>query len=531
MRCLFAISIWGTRYIDNFVRLTLPMQMGPGNLGGLPDIESCKYVIFTRADDVEYIFSTPQIQALKRLMPVEIIPVDVSDGDKYQMLGGLQNLAFCKAIAEGFEAVFPLYADALFADGTFANAVKRLSEGYLAVVAPGPQAVAEPVLQALLDPERYMTEAGAIAVPPRDLVDLVFRHLHPFHAASFWDAEKFTGIPAMVFWNVPGQGVLVHGFHLHPVAVAAQQTSTFLSPFYGTLDEHFLPRLFTCADRVYVGADSDEIFVCSIDSVGSERGGDAANAQDKATVATLASWAEHHTFMLHRDFFGFPIRLHTRDIDEAAWSPCEVRAQRIVDRTLQRLVVPDETLKLEDISAYNGRLYHRGIQQRVLDALQMHEPMIELAKHALGRTVVSLIQRQLADRLVPSERPTLRARLANGGPPSWIGRLPTSSRRLLSLPVNLFERRQRRQSLLSWLRPAPLDSPDAVPSTYRRIWSSVRDSYYDPELLRWPLSKISRMILIRCFMYLNPRFWLRQNRQQRSTIAPDKQAFPPEARG
>jgi hypothetical protein len=531
MRCLFAISIWGTRYIDNFVRLTLPMQMGPGNLGGLPDIESCKYVIFTRADDVEYIFSTPQIQALKRLMPVEIIPVDVSDGDKYQMLGGLQNLAFCKAIAEGFEAVFPLYADALFADGTFANAVKRLSEGYLAVVAPGPQAVAEPVLQALLDPERYMTVAGVITVPPRDLVDLVFRHLHPFHAASFWDAEKFTGIPSMVFWNVPGQGVLVHGFHLHPVAVAAQQTSTFLSPFYGTLDEHFLPRLFTCADRVYVGADSDEIFVCSIDSVGSERGGDAANAKDKATVATLASWAEHHTFMLHRDFFGVPIRLHTRDIDEAAWSPCEARARRIVDRTLLRLVVPDETLKFEDISAYNARLYHRGIYEKVLDALRMRMPTTKLVKHVLGRMVISLIQRQLADRLAPSEQPTLRARLESGGPPSWIGRLPKSFRHLLSLPMNLFERWPRRWALLSWLRPAPLDSSGAAPSTYRRIWLSILDSYNDPDLRRLPLRKIYRTIFVRTFTHLNPRSWLPQNREQESTALSDKQAFPPEARG
>jgi hypothetical protein len=531
MRCLFAINIWGAPYIDNFVRVTLPMQMGPGNLGGLPDVESCKYVIFTRADDVEYISSTPQIQALQRLMPVEIIPVAISNGDKYQMLGGLQNLAFCKAVAEGFEAVFPLYADALFADGTFVNAVKRLSEGYLAVVAPGPQAVAEPVRQALLDPGRYMTGAGAIAVPPRDLVDLVLTHLHPFHAASFWDAEKFTGIPSMVFWNVPGQGVLVHGFHLHPVAVATQQTSTFLSPFYGTLDEHFLPRLFTCADRFYVGADSDEIFVCSIDSIGSERGAEAANAKDKATVAKLASWAERHTFMLHRDFFGFPIRLHTRDIDEAAWSPCEARARRVVERTLQRLALPDETLKFEDISTYDARLYHRGIQQRVLDALQIHEPMTNLAKHVLGRTVVSLIQRQLADRLAPSERPTLCARLENGGPPSWIGKLPKSSRRLLSLPVNLFERRPRRQSLLSWLRPAPLDSPDAVPSTYRRIWSSVRDSYYDSELLRWPLSKIYRIILIRCLAYLSPRSWLRQNPEQQSTVVSGEHVVPPEMRG
>ncbi len=527
MRCLFAINIWGARYIDNFVRVTLPTHMAPGNLGQLPDVDSCKYVIFTRVEDVDYILSTPQIQALQRLMPVEVVAINFPEGDKYQLLGSLQNAAFCKAHVEGFDAVFPLYADALFADGTFANAAKRIGEGYLAVVAPGPQALADPVREALLSPGGYLTEAGAIAVPPRKLVDLVFSHLHPFHAPAFWEEDKFTSIPSMVFWNVPGQGVLVHGFHLHPVAIATQLISSFISPFYGTLDEHFLPRMLSCADKVYVAVDSDEIFVCSIDSLG-ERGGDAANARYKASVANLANWAERHTFMLHRDFFGYPIRLRRADGDEAAWADCESRAQRIVERTLYRLSVADITLKYEDRNAYESRLYHRGIQARAEAVLRLYEPTAHLAQHIVARMAMPLVQRQAADRLMPPPQSFVMDRVANWRPLAWVEGLPWLSRRLLAFPKTVFVRWPRRIMSLSWLRPPPPASPDIRPSAYRSLWVTLRDSYYDAELLRLPQRKICGALFLRLGERFTERF--RRQRTMRLSVADrDPRGGPPDA--
>jgi hypothetical protein len=526
MRCLFAINIWGARYIDNFVRVTLPTHMAPGNLGQLPDIDFCKYVIFTCLEDVDYILSTPQIQALQRLMPVEVVPVNFPKGDKYQLLGSLQNAAFCKAHLEGFDAVFPLYADALFADGTFANAVKRIGEGYLAVVAPGPQALAEPVREALLTPELYLTESGAIAVPPRKLVDLVFTHLHPFHAPAFWDADRFTSIPSMVFWNVPGQGVLVHGFHLHPVAIATQPISTFISPFHGTLDEHFLPRMLSCADKVYVAVDSDEIFVCSIDSLG-ERAGEAADARNKASVAHLANWAERHTFMLHRDFFGYPIRLRCADGDESAWADCERQAERIVERTLYRLSVADSTLKYEDRNAYESRVYHRGVQARAEAVLRLYEPTAHLAQHIVARMAMPLVQRQAADRLMPPPQSFVIDRMSNWRPFSWVDRLPWLSRRLLSLPKTIFVRWPRRMLSFSWLRPPPPASPDIPPSAYRNLWVTLRDSYYDADLLRLPQSKICSALFMRLGEHLTPRS--RQHRKMRVSVNDrDSRASPSE---
>ena len=38
MRCLFAMNIWCQSYIDNFLKLPLPMHMAPENLHGLPDL-------------------------------------------------------------------------------------------------------------------------------------------------------------------------------------------------------------------------------------------------------------------------------------------------------------------------------------------------------------------------------------------------------------------------------------------------------------------------------------------------------------
>ena len=91
MRCLFGLSVWGQPYIDNCLKLAIPMHMGPGNLEGLPDLDRCLYVINTREEDVEYLKSRPEIQALQAMMPVEFRPIRFSKGQKYELLGVLQT--------------------------------------------------------------------------------------------------------------------------------------------------------------------------------------------------------------------------------------------------------------------------------------------------------------------------------------------------------------------------------------------------------------------------------------------------------
>lgn len=363
------------------------MHMAPGNLHGLPDLDHCKYLINTIEEDVEYLLAAPQIRALKEMLPVEVREVPIKAGDKYHALGELQSMVLRDAVSDQFDAVFPLYADVLCAAGTFANSAKRLEEGHLAVVSLGPQTITKPISQELLRPGRYASGLYALDVPPRELVELTFRYLHPFHAPSFWAEGQFTTTPSMIFWDVPGQGVLVHGFHLHPVALAVQDSPLFTSPFYGSLDEHFMPRLFDSADRIYIGKDSDEIYMCSMENL---QGGDAraASTSGEPTIAKVARWAERHSYMLHRDFIKFPIRLHTRDIELDSWTAAEAEAQQIISRTLQRLSTPSDILELEDYAAFDGRRYHIEVLNLIYDIAVTQTPYSRLFLHTMVRAAI-----------------------------------------------------------------------------------------------------------------------------------------------
>lgn len=391
MRCLFGVSVWGQPYIDNFLKLALPMHMGPGNLEGLPSLDHCLYLIYTREEDIDYLKSQPQIQALQAMMRVEFSPIQLDQGSKYDVLGRLQAATLGYAAKHDFEAVFVLYSDLLYSTGTFSNSVRRLSQRFQAVVSLGPQAVAGPLTKELLT-GRFSHCDHALAVPPRALVDIVFRNLHPFHAPSFWDFGKFTNVPSLIFWRVPGQGVLAHGFHLHPVALAVRKDSQlFGSSFYGTLDEHFMPLLFDSADMVHIVNDSDEMFMCSMDEIRPDGRGEIAEGEP--SVGRVARWAEHHAYLLHRDMVHVGIRMHTVDLDMEQWRPQEEFARGIIARVMSRLGTSEETLSLEDPQAVVGRKYHRKILKEIHRAL-------ELPNASTQSLVAGLVRRSGSGRIL-----------------------------------------------------------------------------------------------------------------------------------
>jgi hypothetical protein len=402
MRCLFAVNVWGRSYIDNFIRLTLPTHLAPGNLQDLPDAAQSEYLIYTRAEDVPQLSSAPQLRALREIVPVKIETVDITAGNKYGLLGGLQARCLRYAVDHGFDAVFLLYPDLLCSAGSFRYTIMRLREGYLGVVSLAPQVVDVPVTSELLS-GRFASGNHALAVPSRALADIVLRNLHPTRAPSFWEIGKFTNMPALIFWRVPGEGVLAHAFHLHPIGLAVQnQRSMFASRFHGTLDENYLPRLFNCADMLHVVTDSDDLFLCSVDALEDVKADDLPGyyVERDPSVAKVACFAEGHAAPLHREFFSFDIRIHGGDIDPSKWRPVQERAKRIVTNILLRLGLPDDIVKFEDPAAYDGRRYRRRLVHALYAGAEWRQSNLDLALNLLARFIASLPQLQRLTRFV-----------------------------------------------------------------------------------------------------------------------------------
>ena len=143
--------------------------------------------------------------------------------------------------------------------------------------------------------------------------------------ANRWDSEWMSQCPSYVTWDVPGQGLLLRAFHLHPVAFRVQKDSPdFFVPFYSTLDEEFVARFGRTNPRVYVCQSSDELGVCSL---AENSDSDYRMVPPRPTnIGDLTVFAETYAGLLHRELFNQSIRLVIDNVVESRWEPSESEA-------------------------------------------------------------------------------------------------------------------------------------------------------------------------------------------------------------
>ena len=353
MKALFTTAVWGNTYLDRFLNYSLPTQLSDGNLGAFDS--GSLYLIVTDAADIDCVLSAPTYRALSRLVATECVAreliVGSRSGNKYAKLTACQNYALGRSL--DFDAIFFGYGDALWADGSYRAAQSRLTEGYDAVFSFG-YPVASEGFAAMVHKAGAGRTNEAVGIAPRTFAQNVYEHLHPMARANNWQTDPMSRCPSYVIWDVPGQGMLLRSFHLHPVAVRVRHdVPSFFAPFRSTLDEEFVARLYRTYPRAYVCTSSDEMGVCSLAEVTGES--DASRVRRPRSAGALAEFAEAHAGLMHRELFSHSIRLVIGDVCDERWQAVESEASRIQADVERRLATPDCVLALEVPAAYEAR--------------------------------------------------------------------------------------------------------------------------------------------------------------------------------
>lgn len=314
----FITVVWGDRFTGLLVDVVLPTQLSPGNLPGYRTATwTGIHRIFTTAKDAERIRNAPVFQALSAIIPVEFILIDdVLGTRKYEAMGDCHRRAIRDANAVDAALVF-LSPDAIWSDGTFRRIREHLEAGKRVVAMAGVRVLAETFVPAL-------RERGNSVLPPRDLMALARRHLHPFTKSCFWDSSEFTRWPSNLYWSVADEGYVARCYHLHPLMV--HPTRKDLAP-RGTIDDDYLPLACPDVRDWHVIEDSDESVVVDLT--------DAAEFRDmtmahRADAAEVAFWAIYHARPHHRMLSGRVLRFHDRD-RSPAWTEVEAAAARVMD--------------------------------------------------------------------------------------------------------------------------------------------------------------------------------------------------------
>jgi hypothetical protein len=318
--------VWGREYLDVFLNRCIPNQLAPGNVPALP--AGSRYRILTSSVHVDEVQAHPMVQALQRVIAVDIVAVEALDR-KPGKARGHELMIAChrQAVADAMQAeaaLIFLSADFVFSDGSLASIVRRQRAGYRAIVNTGLRLAKESFLHAI---DQSGVPLGAI--PARELVRMALPHLHPHTRSLFADARAFSVLPVAVYWGVGDEGLAARCLHLHPLMVDP------LSPILpkATIDGRYLSRVCPDASRVHVVTDSDEIQMFELTPA--KRGvvptsGRGASVWRTAAVAStcdelqLGYWRQH------------VIRIHADDFDER-WTAASAASDVFAGRVLRVL--------------------------------------------------------------------------------------------------------------------------------------------------------------------------------------------------
>jgi hypothetical protein len=311
--------VWGAGHLGLFLRIGLPSLLAPGNLPGLPHRTSSRYFIYTRPEDMGVLRASPAFRTLSELMPVAVLPIAGHGADPHRLMSDCHMDTMHRADTAGAAAVF-LPPDCVWSDGSMVR-LQNLADGGKSVVhMSGIRLDRDSVLPELCE----HAAGGVLSITGRTLVGMGLRHLHPIALSHFWNEHAGGLMPANLIWSVPGEGLLLRCFHLHPLMVKSQVP---FANFSSTIDDDLALHACPDASGDYVVADSDELLAFEL----SGRDRVVGTVCPKGSIGGVAAWAEIGTNERHRKLIRHAIRLHSVPMTESAWRTLEAESGKIVD--------------------------------------------------------------------------------------------------------------------------------------------------------------------------------------------------------
>jgi hypothetical protein len=320
MRLYFSTPVWGAGHIELFKTVGLPSLLSSLNLPAIDEPANCRYFLYTRAQDVAQLKDCEAFRRLEHLIPVEIHPVPEPIELPHSAMSWCHAHSLRRADEDDVAAVF-LPPDCIWSDGSLARLQRLANEGKSVVHMSGIRLNKDSAAPAL---RSLRTEGGAVLeIKAEALVELGLRHLHAIALSHFWGEHEGKMLPANLYWTVPGQGLVVRCFHLHPLLVKSQIK---FARFASTIDDDL--ALSACPDSSteYVVVDSDEILAFELSSPSHKVGAPFP----KSSIESVAAWTEMGANARHRQLVKHTIRLHYQPIDPVLWAPIEAEAEGVI---------------------------------------------------------------------------------------------------------------------------------------------------------------------------------------------------------
>lgn len=316
-KILMATAVWGDWYINAYLAVNLPSLIAPGNLPELTRGCDLTYRLYTRRSDVSRLMSSPVMQAISRMMPVE---VEILSEEKLAHPIAAHQWAWEQAMAAAKDSgrfILFMPPDVAWANGSFAHVADLLAEGKKAIFMTYLRVVSETFVPAFQD--RSEGAQGAITMTGTDMVALSLRHMHPLMAAYCHDSLYFPSHAEMILWPVRSEGLLVR--------VLAREMFLYDPGHIGLTPQLLMDG--DCGPReVAFIDDSDKLFAVSLAPLGKDISWHMEYR--KATPLTLARWWLVYDSPSNDFVAGTHIRWHTGKPTAKLWRRQERRSDHLI---------------------------------------------------------------------------------------------------------------------------------------------------------------------------------------------------------
>src|SRR5690242_7188340 len=198
------VPVWGSSYTSQFLEISLPTLLSPGNLPTLAKALPCKLVFLTSSTDAADLNDHAAVHYLRSVCDVEISVVDdLITGDNYSTT---ITLAYARAVRAARDAMldtcfFFMISDYIVADGSLANVLAQMRAAFSGVVAGNFQVVEESAKDSFF--RTFDLGKPSMIVGSRDLMRWALDHVHPMTLANMVNFPLcHTTHTNRLFWRV-----------------------------------------------------------------------------------------------------------------------------------------------------------------------------------------------------------------------------------------------------------------------------------------------------------------------------------------
>ena len=260
------IPVWGERYVNKVLSVTLPAVLAPGNLPALSGMFDVELVLVTESRLFDLVRGSPSFQAAARICAVRLVPLDDLISNVYGDYGMVLTYALFRGFADlgaRMTEVFLLLlnADFIISDNSLRHVGQLMSEGKRVILAPSFRVVLEDVWPRLA--ASVEAESGALSLGSRELAKLALANKHPtVKARTINQRLRHLVWMDQYYWYVDDDTMIGYQSPMALVAIRPERVVSEPSTFW---DYGFIPDAAPTAAATYIG-DSDDFFMIELQS-------------------------------------------------------------------------------------------------------------------------------------------------------------------------------------------------------------------------------------------------------------------------